>query len=63
MDIQVQIRFFTENNSWLCFRHAVVTAYRGGDVKTEIDDFSSEYYMGPTTCDYCDEEETAVDKL
>lgn len=53
MQINMQIRFSTEDFSWLCFNHAVAQVIKGIEVKTEIDEFSSDYYMGPIHCKIC----------
>ena len=54
MDIPMQIRYYTNEHAWLCFNHAVEEANKGKEVKTEIDDFSSDYYMGNTRCTICE---------
>jgi len=56
MNINLQVRFYTEDYSWLCFRHAVQEASKGKDVKTEIDEYDVEYYGGPTFCLLCSQE-------
>lgn len=56
MNFNLQTRYYTEEHSWLCFRHAVQEAVKGKDVKTELDDYSSEYYLGPLDCLLCDME-------
>jgi hypothetical protein len=62
MDINLKIKFSTDTERWLCFRHAVQAALRGEDVKTEIDDFDSEYYCGSTWCAPCSDEAQATSK-
>ena len=57
MNLNLKIRFYTEDYSWLCFKHAAQEASKGEDVKTEVDDYGSENYLGTTWCLLCDEEE------
>ena len=57
MQIRLQIRYYTEDESWLCFRHAVLIALKGEVVSTSIDDYGSDYYLGVTYCTVCDKEE------
>lgn len=57
MNLNLQVRYSTEGDSWLCFRHAVEVATQGVEVETTIDDFGSEYYMGTTSCTRCAKEE------
>lgn len=54
--MEIQIKFSSKTYSWLCFRHAVQEAMRGEDIKPEIDDWSSNYYMGTTFCILCSSE-------
>lgn len=63
MEFDIRIRFYTKDRSWLCFRHAVQRAQWGEDVKTEIDDFGSEYYLGTTSCVDCSESSEELDQL
>ena len=56
MDIRMQVRYYTATDSWLCFTHAVKCAMAGEKVETEVEDYSSEYYLGRTSCDVCDAE-------
>ena len=58
MDINFQIKYFSYNPplSWLCFNHAVKKSLEGIEILTEIDDFSSDYYMGTTICVVCSKE-------
>jgi hypothetical protein len=56
MNITLQIRYYTKVHEWLCFSHAAKLAVEGNIVDQDIDDFSSEYYMGTTTCVICQEE-------
>lgn len=53
MNINLQVRLHTEDESWLCFHHAVSAAIDGKNVLTEVDDFG-EYYGGATHCTVCD---------
>ena len=53
MQLALEIRYYTEEYPWLCFRHAVEEANKGQSVKTEIDDFSRDSYLGPTECPLC----------
>ncbi len=55
MNINMTIKFSCRDPlaPCLCFKHAVEFSMRGYDVETDIDDFSSEYYMGPTYCVVC----------
>jgi len=62
MNIDLKIRFSTEEIGWLCFRHAVKRALAGEDVKVDIDDFDSEYYMGSTSCKDCANESKSQKK-
>lgn len=55
MHMNLQVRYSTDKDSWLCFKHAVQAAMNGEDVKTEIDDFSGGY-MGRTWCQQCTDE-------
>lgn len=53
MDINVQVRYFVEEEfTWLCFRCAVKAASVGRHVKTEVDNFRSVHYLGKTWCDH-----------
>lgn len=54
MNINLQIRYSTTSDHWLCFKHAVQAAINGEDVKTEIGDFSDS--MGRIWCEKCAEE-------
>lgn len=54
MQMNLRVRFFTEVYGWLCFKHATTEALAGREVKTEIDDYDSEYYMGTTWCQHPD---------
>lgn len=56
MDIQLQVRYSSRNDPWMCFRHAMKAAMAGTDVETQIDDYRSEYYMGRTHCQECENE-------
>jgi hypothetical protein len=52
--IRAQIRFYTNDIDWLCFKHAVHHALElHEDVYTDIDDFNSDSYMGSLTCPDC----------
>lgn len=53
MNVNVDIKFSTEIEPWLCFRHAVLGAMKGFHVLVEADDFLNEYHMGPTACTVC----------
>ena len=52
MKINMEIRYWIRepDHDWLCFRCAVKFAQAGHEIKIEIDDFSSEYYMGNIFC-------------
>jgi hypothetical protein len=56
MNIKIQLRLYTKEYSWLCFRHATQEAMKGAMVESEIDDYN-DYYMGPTYCQLCSKEE------
>ena len=53
MNINFQLRLYTDDESWLCFHHAVIAAARGKNVMTEVDDYDDGYHMGPTNCTVC----------
>lgn len=63
MDIKMQVRYSSENDPWMCFRHAVQAAMDGANVETTIDDYGSEYYLGRTSCELCYQENKATDNL
>lgn len=56
MEVNAQIRFYTDDDSWLCFRHATQVAMSGQDVKVEVDNYADDYYMGRTHCKRCSRE-------
>lgn len=56
MNLNLRVRYHTREWPWLCFRHAIRAAEAGEDVKTEIDDYGSEYYLGTTVCPLCTRE-------
>ena len=56
MQFNPEIRFSSDEEPWLCFRHAVVCAMVGKDVKTTIDEFGSECDMRQTWCEPCSRE-------
>ena len=53
MEVNVEVRLSTSDKRWLCFRHAVLAAMAGEEVEMSVDDYSSEYYCGPTYCEMC----------
>ena len=55
--MDLKIRFSTEDDPWLCFRHAAQDAQEGKDVAVDIGDYDSDYYMGRTYCMQCSEGE------
>lgn len=58
MTIDMQVRYYTEDVEWLCFRHAVKRVMDGEDVHTEVDDYYEDRCMISTVCnDCCMEEE------
>ena len=57
MDLRLEIKFYTDKYSWLCFRHAVEEVLKGEDVKTEIDNYRDENYLGTVNCIRCSEKE------
>jgi len=59
MEVRMQVRYRTDTASWLCFRHAVKRSMLGEEIATDVDDYSSDYYMGRTTCADCDDEDSA----
>jgi len=56
MDIDMQLKFYTDDADWLCFRHATVRVMKGENVKHDVDDFNDEHYLGTTICVDCNEE-------
>ena len=52
MNVDLLIRFSSNDplNHWLCFNCAVKAVNLGIRVETTIDDYDSEYYVGPTDC-------------
>lgn len=56
MNIRLQVRYSSQNDSWMCFRHAVKAALEGADVEMDIDDYGDEHYLGRTTCLECENE-------
>lgn len=61
MYMNLQVRYSTDKDSWLCFKHAVQAAMNGEMVETDIDDYSSSHYMGRTWCEKCAEESDEED--
>lgn len=59
MNLNLQIRFYTKDHSWLCFKHAVQSAIEGQDVKTEVDEFRTEFFA----CDLCNNELPSIEEL
>ena len=53
MQLNVQVRFYTADYPWLCFRHAIEEAVKGVEVSVEVDDYHSDHYMGQTHCELC----------
>lgn len=50
MNINAQIKFSTDEHSWLCFACAVKFVLAGYVVETSVDTYDSEYYLGNTYC-------------
>lgn len=64
MDIKIQIRFQAEGASWLCFRHAAKRAVEKNEaIQIDLDDYTSDYYMGSTCCADCEAESTEAENL
>jgi len=55
MNISLKVIYYLEDNqdSILCFRHAVMAALNGSNIITDVDDFNNEHYLGSTECHMC----------
>ena len=56
MQIDLKIRFSTEDIEWLCFRHAIKRAMAGEDIMTGIEDSEHCWF---NKCDDCKAESEA----
>jgi hypothetical protein len=53
MEFDIVIQYSTEEYLWLCFRHAVILAFKGEDVDAKVTSSGSEDYEWLTICDLC----------
>jgi hypothetical protein len=53
MEVRLEVRYYTEDFSWLCFRHATALAIEGFSIETDIDDYRSEYSLIERVCPFC----------
>lgn len=51
--MDIQIKFSSNEASWLCFKHAVQRAIKGADIEVEVGDFYNDCYQGSISCKDC----------
>lgn len=56
MEFNLQVKFSTDTDEWLCFRHAVEAVLKGDRVQVEIDNYDSENDLRRNYCMRCVED-------
>ena len=49
----MQIRRFSKDHDFICFKHATMLAIAGCDITENMDDYDTEYFMGSVSCSVC----------
>ena len=52
MNINLAVKYLVDDKI-VCFKHAVLKSLEGKEVKTDVDDFDNEQYLGSLECTIC----------
>jgi len=54
MRMDLELRLYTKDVTWLCFRHAMERASKGEEILSEVDDFGNGYSWLIQICTDCE---------